>query len=592
MSASASEWAASYRVQHVGIVIGVGCQLQGKQPVRLPAWLPVTLPAKLAGLACLEELAQTYRLGATGCSSDWSPPGWLLARDVLWLLAFCGFAINYSVRVNLNIAIVAMVKGSAPLAREAEDVGYCTQSGAVFQNTSDVSITIDQGSLWNVVTGANSTSFNTSLEIGSTNLQEGLFDWDEKQQGLVLGSFFWLHWSTQIPGGILARRFSPKLVFGLSNLAACLLAVLIPLAASVDYRALIAVRVFQGIVAGMAWPAMHCLIARWVPPNDRSKFVSAYLGGSMGAALTFLVSGLLIGWLGWPAVFYATALAAIVWFFAWWLLIFDHPHKHPRISTCELANLHASLGEDTAVNKPTTPWKHILTSPQVWLIVFTQWGGFWGLFTVLTQAPTYMRNIHGWGIGMVGLLTGLPHVCRTMFSLVVSSVGDCLLKRGLLSRTKLRKSAAVIYLLGQGALLVGVACSGCSGVAAAACITASVAVSGAISTGPLAAMIDLSPSYCGILLALTNMICVTPGFISPIMVGHLTYQAQTPEQWRVVFLVVAALVSFSGLMYVLFSTAQRQPWDPPCGQPYAGAGEGVAAERQPLQEDNAHKGCT
>lgn len=32
------------------------------------------------------------------------------ARSVLWYLTFCGFAINYMTRINLNIAIVDMIQ--------------------------------------------------------------------------------------------------------------------------------------------------------------------------------------------------------------------------------------------------------------------------------------------------------------------------------------------------------------------------------------------------------------------------------------------------------------------------------------------------
>lgn len=31
-------------------------------------------------------------------------------------------------------------------------------------------------------------------------------------------------------------------------------------------------------VQGFAWPAMHNMTAKWIPPNERSKFVTAYLG--------------------------------------------------------------------------------------------------------------------------------------------------------------------------------------------------------------------------------------------------------------------------------------------------------------------------
>jgi hypothetical protein len=29
---------------------------------------------------------------------------------------------------------------------------------------------------------------------------------------------------------------------------------------------------------GASWPAMHNLAANWIPPNERSKFVTAYMG--------------------------------------------------------------------------------------------------------------------------------------------------------------------------------------------------------------------------------------------------------------------------------------------------------------------------
>lgn len=35
---------------------------------------------------------------------------WITKRDILWILVFMGFAVNYMIRINLNIAIVAMVK--------------------------------------------------------------------------------------------------------------------------------------------------------------------------------------------------------------------------------------------------------------------------------------------------------------------------------------------------------------------------------------------------------------------------------------------------------------------------------------------------
>lgn len=42
--------------------------------------------------------------------------GWLSSRQVLWIMVFIGFAVNYMVRINMNIALVAMVEPPRRLA--------------------------------------------------------------------------------------------------------------------------------------------------------------------------------------------------------------------------------------------------------------------------------------------------------------------------------------------------------------------------------------------------------------------------------------------------------------------------------------------
>ena len=48
-------------------------------------------------------------------------------------------------------------------------------------------------------------------------MQEGEFNWSEKQQGFILAAFFYGYITTQIPGGMLAERFGGKrpLLFGI-----------------------------------------------------------------------------------------------------------------------------------------------------------------------------------------------------------------------------------------------------------------------------------------------------------------------------------------------------------------------------------------
>jgi hypothetical protein len=91
--------------------------------------------------------------------------------------------------------------------------------------------------------------------------------------------------------------------------------------------------------------------------------------------------------------------------------------------------------------KRKVPWMAIITSKAVWINTLAQWGGIWGLFTLVVQAPTYFRFIHGWGIEMTGILSGLPHLLRIGFSMVFSHLGDYLLSTDRMSRNNVRKLA-------------------------------------------------------------------------------------------------------------------------------------------------------
>lgn len=65
----------------------------------------------------------------------------------------------------------------------------------------------------------------------------------------ILGSYFWLHWVSQIPGGILSKRYGTKLVFGGANFVVAICSFLIPVAAFWDVKMLIMLRTIQGFLA-------------------------------------------------------------------------------------------------------------------------------------------------------------------------------------------------------------------------------------------------------------------------------------------------------------------------------------------------------
>ncbi|XP_037717338.1 sialin [Drosophila subpulchrella] len=471
------------------------------------------------------------------------------ARTVLWYMSFLGFIVNYMLRINLNITIVDMIAGKGEIPSNV------TLNSSI-ANSTDLAALPELNDRFSLE--------RWYLDWANIPYERNGFNWSGKQQGALLGSFFWAHWTLQIPGGILATKYGTKLVFGWSNGIGVLCCFLIPIVSYRSYTGLIIIRVFQGWITGLAWPSMHVLTAKWIPPNERSKFVSAYLGSSVGVALFYPIFGYIIDWTRWEWVYYVCGVVGTLWFIAWQFLVFDSPAQHPRITDSERKYIEKSLGASSQGTKGPTPWKAIATSRPVWLNVVAQWGGIWGLFTLMTHAPTYFRLIHHWNIRATGFLSGLPHLMRMLFAYVFSMLADYLLRTDRMSRTNVRKLATFICCGVKGFVVLALAYFGYNATAAIVLVTLATMFHGAVSSGPLASMVDLSPNYAGIVLGVSGMIGGMPGFISPFIVGQLTNDNQTIEAWKNVFLLTSLMLTGSGILYVLFSESSLQPWNSIC----------------------------
>ncbi len=111
-------------------------------------------------------------------------------------------------------------------------------------------------------------------------LQAGPFRWTSSQQGLVLGSYFWGYFLTQIPGGRAAERFGGKWIFFGAVLLNVIPTLLSPVCSYAGYEYLILMRAIEGLGGGFTFPAMNVLISRWSPKEERSSISSIVFGGT------------------------------------------------------------------------------------------------------------------------------------------------------------------------------------------------------------------------------------------------------------------------------------------------------------------------
>ena len=176
-------------------------------------------------------------------------------------------AIIYGFKVNLSVAMVAMINNTA---------------------IKDINLNVDASSEFN------QSFINTDSEISSlvcqtiqqngnpkedSSVADGPMIWTEPEQGLVLGSYFWGYFITQVPGGRLSELYGGKWVFWTATFLNIFGLLLSPVCSYAGYQYLILMRILMGLGAGVTFPAMNVLIAAWSPIEERSSISALVYGG-------------------------------------------------------------------------------------------------------------------------------------------------------------------------------------------------------------------------------------------------------------------------------------------------------------------------
>ncbi|KAG5892098.1 hypothetical protein JTB14_008069 [Gonioctena quinquepunctata] len=447
----------------------------------------------------------------SGAESLWK--FWKLRRYIVAVFVFFGFFTCYALRVNLSVAIVAMTE---------------------LKNISSKNGTI---------------------------IQEREFEWNSVVQGYVLSSFFYGYVTTQLLGGFLATKFNGKLVFGTGIGATAFLTLFTPLAAKFDVNFLIALRILEGIFEGLTYPAITDVWTKWAPPQERSRMATIALSGNyIGTVVSMPLCSLLASNFGWETIFYCFGCVGLLWSLIWMVVVAESPEKDSRISASELKYITESLGRgESKIPMRNVPWCAILTSIPVWASVCAFFAENWGVFTLLTELPKYMRGVLDFNLNTTGFISGLPYLTMAIMSVLSGQLADWLFSKKSLNRTKIRKIFTCSGFIVQGAFIM-MAASFSSPLETTICLIMATGFGGTAITGFYVNILEVAPKYAAIILGFCNTIGSSPGIISPILAGYIVVDEMNSDQWRIVFYISSGIYLFSTIVFALFATSEPQPW--------------------------------
>jgi ACS family D-galactonate transporter-like MFS transporter len=258
------------------------------------------------------------------------------------------------------------------------------------------------------------------------------FNLDAAAQGFILSSFFWTYALMQIPGGMLADRYKPRIVIAAATIGWGFFQAVA--AASTSSFMLILTRLGLGATEAPIYPAGGKLNAMWMTPNERARGATLLDGGApLGAALGALVIASLIATFdSWRTAFAVAGIGTVLCgVLAWWY-IRNSPSEHPSVNEAEAKHIETAHALEDSTD-PVSSGRGIgayFAYRSVWCMCLG-WMFFNTVFYgLLTWMPTYLFKVHGLDIKQLGGALFIMFFAGFIGELVGGQIADVWRARG------------------------------------------------------------------------------------------------------------------------------------------------------------------
>lgn len=230
------------------------------------------------------------------------------------------------------------------------------------------------------------------------------FDLTPSLQGVLLSSFFWTYLVFQIPGGLLADKFKPRVVIAGATVFWGAFQGIAGVCNS--FGLLLFTRLGLGAAEAPIFPAAAKLNGMWMTPSERGRGATLFDSGApLGAAF----GALLISWLitmlnSWRLAFLIAGAGTVLTGLWAWHYIRNSPREHKgtneaEIHHCESAQIQEVQAEPADATGNTMDFFRYRSA---WCLCLT-WLCFTTIFYgLLTWLPNYLNKEQGFNIWAMG----------------------------------------------------------------------------------------------------------------------------------------------------------------------------------------------
>lgn len=402
---------------------------------------------------------------------------------------------------------------------------------------------------------------------------------DEASKGLILSAFFYGYVLSQVPGGWAAHRLGARRVLLAAFLLWSGVSAFTPTRATALIPVVIA-RFLIGVGQGLIFPAIHTILAQWVPPHQRSRAVSLTTSGMyLGAALAMLFLPPLLRLAGPHSVFLCEAAVGVAWALLWIIFSSEPPRSELAKASAAgfgvsfpvymqplpISSLEANVNSRSLDMKKrdAIPWRHIMLSLPVWAIVINNFTFHYALYVLMNWLPTYFSQGLGVSLENLGVSKMVPYLNMFIFSNIGGVIADYLIIRRILSVTRTRKVlntggfvAAALALF----MMLGVRSPSTAIFLTSVCLGLCALSRAGFAVNHM----DIAPRHAGILMGISNTAGTLAGIVGVGLTGWILESAKAKnipmsdsKSWTMVFVTPALLCIFSAFIFLAFATGER-----------------------------------
>nr|CDJ88519.1 Major facilitator superfamily MFS-1 domain containing protein [Haemonchus contortus] len=357
----------------------------------------------------------------------------------------------------------------------------------------------------------------------------------------------------------LVNKVGIRTVFSSLGMLSAVSTLLIPTSIRLGFYWFLAARFLQGFAFAANFPVIGSFCAKWTYFKQNGLFVSALVAYvQLAPACTMPASGALCSAFRWPSIFYAHGAVSLFLFITYGLFYRNSPGKHPFVGNVELRKI--SVGKIGNVDKRALraiPYGAILSTPAIWAVWIASIGNFTCVNMMFLFSPKYLSTVLGFAVHKTGFTAALPPLAQFLSKLAFGMLSDRI--KCISEQNKFRIFNSLAF-FGSAAFLTILAFMGdvyknynmiVFGCAAG--------VLGATTGGFFKAGPVISKQYSHFVTGNISLGITITMLIVPFIVNSLTPHS-TQEEWKWVFLIIAAVMVVTNLIFMVFIKGEPCRW--------------------------------